>query len=151
MGRDCERGMTLIELVVVLAIMALTIAVAAATMTSRAVAPRLQPVAVRLAADLKLARADAIASNRTVEVVFDVRGRSYRVRGAGTPVVLPAAIGLSVRSTAGLEQTIDVDRVVFQPDGSSSGLEVTIGDQRARITLVVDWLTGTVTALRGQP
>ena len=143
-----ETGFSLLEMIVVMAIMGLAIAVTASSIRGSSAQARVQPLAVRIAADLKLARADAMAQNRAVDVAFDARSHAYQVRGARQPVVLPAAIGFTLVTSPEFARLSDANRLVFYPDGSSTGAELTLTDNRVAITLVVDWLTGSVTARR---
>ena len=137
-------------MIVVMAIMSVALAFAATTLRGGPAQARVQPVAVRVAADLKLARALAMAQNRPVEVAFDAGRHSYNVAGAGASVPLPAAIGYSLMTASALQRQSAGSRLIFYPDGSSTGAELTLTDKRVAITLVVDWLTGAVTARRRQ-
>lgn len=147
---SAERGFSLLELMIVVAIMALTVAVAASSLGRSSTAARLHPLAVRIAADLKLARADAMALNRPVDVAFEANSHAYRVSTARQPVVLPASIGYTFTPAPEFQRLTDADRLVFYPDGSSTGAELTLADGPVAVTLVVDWLTGAVTARRVQ-
>ncbi len=143
-----EAGFTLLEMIVVLAIMAMAIAFATSSISNSGGAVRLQPLAVRVAADLKLARADAISQNHPVEVEFDAKAHAYRIQGSRAPVALPGSIGFSLATSREFSRSSDRAHLVFFPDGSSTGGRLTLTDRQTSITLAIDWLTGTVTARR---
>jgi general secretion pathway protein H len=143
-----DNGFTLLEMLVVLAIMSMTIAAATISFRGSGGAVRLQPLAVRIAADLKLARAEAIAQNRPVEVAFDAAKHAYQVQGSRAAVVLPGSIGFTLVTPAEFRRNTDGAHLVFFADGSSTGGRVTLTDNRLAITLMVDWLTGAVTATK---
>ena len=142
-----DAGFTLLELLVVLAIMALTVALAAASIRLSRGGPRLQPLAVILAADIRSARTEAITSNRPVGVNFDVKSHAYRI-GAGRAVALPRTIAFKLATSEEFRRPTDVGHLVFFPDGSSTGGQLTLSDPNLSITLMIDWLTGSVTARR---
>ena len=142
-----EAGFTLLELIVALAIMGLTFALAAASIRLSNGGPRLQPVAVSMAADIRFARSEAMASNRTVGVNFDAKAHSYRI-GAGRPVALPRSVAFKLVASEEFRRASDVGHLVFFPDGSSTGGQLTLSDRDLSITLMIDWLTGSVTARR---
>ena len=143
-----DSGFTLLELLVVLAIIALTITVSVGSIRSSGGVVRVQPLAVRVAADLRLARADAIAQSRPVEVIFDAKAHAYSIGGAGAAVKLPAGIAFTLVTSQEFQRSVDRARLVFFPDGSSTGGQLTLTDRRLDIVLSIDWLTGTVNARR---
>jgi general secretion pathway protein H len=92
---------------------------------------------------LRLARAQAIASNHSIAFAVDVAQRSYRILGT-RPVQLPAQLGVSVQTVSGaaLGQRAVIE---FLPDGSSTGGRINISAPGTRFLVGIDWLTGRVT------
>ena len=142
-----EAGFTLLELLVVLAIMAMTLFLAAASIRLSNGGTRLRPLAVSMAADIRLARTKAIAGNRSVGVNFDIKAHAYRI-GAGRAVALPRSIAFKLVTSEEFSRATDAGHLVFFPDGSSTGGRLTLSDRDLSITLMIDWLTGSVTARR---
>jgi general secretion pathway protein H len=133
--RGAEAGFTLLEMLTVLAIIAIALVFAApAFRNSGGGGLRLQ--IARLAAELRMTRATAIAQNRPVAFLFDGRSRAFGVAGTRTPTVLPASIGMSSNSAR--------EPLVFFPDGSSTGGRFTLSDGRQALSARVEWLTGAV-------
>jgi type IV fimbrial biogenesis protein FimT len=67
-GRHRQQGLTLLELAIVVAITAIVAATAAPSFTALIDARRLDSAATRLAADIQLARSEAIARNRALRL-----------------------------------------------------------------------------------
>ncbi len=138
MPRADERGFTLIEVIVVLAILALIAGLVLARGPQRSAALDMRTASRAVAGALRAARGRAIATNQRVPVRFDPRAATLRV-GAGPARALPAGIGLSVVAAA--EQGA---AILFLPDGSSTGGRVELAGEGRRADVGVDWLTGRV-------
>jgi general secretion pathway protein H len=146
-----EDGTSLIELLVVLAILALVAAIALPRAHIPGRGPSLRLVASDIAAKLRTARSMAIAQNRDVAFAFDTETRTYVVAGTGAPQVLPAAIDLSVTTArTQIRETKDA-YLVFFSDGTSSGGTVRLTHQHQSVAIGVEWLTGAVHIERGAP
>lgn len=78
-----SRAMTLFELVMVLAIVAVLGAIAAPRYANAVANHRSAAAAWRIAADLELARRTARASRQTQSVTFDLADNQVRIPGAG--------------------------------------------------------------------
>ena len=115
-----ERGFTLIELLVVLTIMALVTIVALPHFRSPG-EPGLRQVGRDVAAELRTTRLQAMRTGRITELGGDSLGPR-----------LPSGF------------TIKGDRVVFYPDGRSSGGALELADAGSTTEIAVDWLTGAV-------
>jgi general secretion pathway protein H len=84
-----------------------------------------------LTAALRLARSRAIVQDRNVAVVAVARGFSL---DDGAMWVLPA------------DEALTPARMIFTPDGGSSGGTILLASTRRRIAVSVNWLTGRVRA-----
>src|SRR5271166_6920912 len=85
---DRGGGFTLIELLVSLAILGLALALIGGYKPPWSRGLGLRATAAELAGGLRLARSEAILSNRPVALDLDLVGHRYRV-GTGTPRGLP--------------------------------------------------------------
>lgn len=137
-----EKGFTLIETIVVLAILAamLGLVVARGPSSSRGLETR--AAASALAAGLREARARAILTNRPVSLVIDLDGRRYRV-GERDFVALPPGLPISLVTVRGEVRGEKLAGIRFEADGSSTGGRIDLGDGRVT-RIAVDWLTGGV-------
>src|SRR5207248_10886768 len=119
---DQERcaGFTLIEVIVTLAILGLALVVVAGYKPPWSSGLGLKGTASELASGLRLARSEAIASNRPVAFGLDLTGRSYRV-GTGAERQLPANLSIELMTIAGETRGANVGDIRFNPDSSSTG------------------------------
>ena len=136
-------GFTLIELLVSLAILGLALSLIAGYKPPWSRGLGLQAIAGELAAGLRLARSEAILSNRPVLFDLDLIGHRYRI-GTGTPRGLPADLSLELLTISGEALNGREGDIRFNPDGSSTGGRTSLADGRRRIGVGVDWLTGRV-------
>lgn len=75
------RGFTLVELVVVIAIVGVMAAIAIPRVASSLNRRRLDAAATRIASDIQLAQRHARQSSASQDVTFDVAGNSYQLTG----------------------------------------------------------------------
>src|SRR5207244_12348044 len=142
-GADRSSGFTLIELLAVLAILGLALALIAGYKLPWSRGLGLEATAAELAAGLRLARSEAILSNRPVVVDLDLLGHRDRV-GTGAPRSLPADLSIELLTVAGEARNAREGDIRFNPDGSSTGGRISLIDGQRRIGVGVDWLTGRV-------
>jgi general secretion pathway protein H len=140
---DRAAGFTLIELLVSLAILGLALSLIAGYKPPWSRGLGLQATAGELAAGLRLARSEAILSNRPVLFDLDLIGHRYRV-GTGTPRRLPTDLSLELFTISGETLNGREGDIRFNPDGSSTGGRISLADGLRRIGVGVDWLTGRV-------
>ncbi|WP_165837595.1 GspH/FimT family pseudopilin [Zavarzinia aquatilis] len=138
MSATGERGATLIEVMVALAILALAGAIVYPTMDRGFAQMQFRRAAEQLSADLRGARGLALTAGRPVALVLSGDGGGY---DPGTGAARRAVDGITLSGTP---------RVTFFADGSTSGGAIALvaarGTRRAEVT--VDVVTGAV-ALRG--
>lgn len=143
-------GFTLLELLVVLALIGLVMAIAAPRLVTPASLAGKEDAARQIAAALRETRAAAVARNAETDFVVDVAERRYRFAG-GEWRQLDATLRLALYTAR--SQLVDDAQgsIRFFPDGSSSGGHIDVSraeDGEGAVRLNVDWLTGTVDAAR---
>ena len=150
-----RAGFTLLEMLVVLAIIAAASLLAMSAFGGGLRGMQQRAAAKELAAQLRFARAVAISSGRAQDVVIDprarswrgARGRSGRLPGGGEVVFTGAGA-----ARFGLEDGKGVVR--FFPDGAATGgrIRLLAGEpgQRGGWDVDVRWLTGEVRLRRAQ-
>jgi general secretion pathway protein H len=141
-GIPLDRGFTLIEMLVVIAILAAASAILVARGPARSPGLEARAAASDLAQTLRLGRSRAIAADRPVSVVLDLATHALTLDRAPRPA-LPGSVGLAAVMADGSvvrQQAV----FVFAPDGSASGGQVLLGVGGRRLVVAVDWLTGRV-------
>lgn len=136
-------GFTLIEIVVVLAVVGFALAVVVGYKPPWSKGLDLEATAAELASQLRLARSQAIAGNRPVALDLDLVGKHYRVDD-GALHALPVGTEVELLTIGGERQGNAIGGIRFQPDGSSSGGRIVLADHARRVAVGVDWLTGRV-------
>ena len=135
-------------MIVVLAVLGLVAGLVLARGAPRSAGLEMRAATGAVAQAMRVARTQAILSNRPVTVLFNTRAGTLRV-GAAAPRSLPAGTAMNVVSTAdmapGPAGAGGAAGIAFLPDGSSSGgrVELARGARQSRVG--VDWLTGRVT------
>jgi general secretion pathway protein H len=140
--RRCS-GFTLIEVIVTLAILGLALVLVTGFKPPWSSGVGLKGTAAELASGLRLARSEAIVSNRSVAFDIDVIRHRYRV-GAGTVRGLPAQLSIELLTIAGEKRDVGTGDIRFDPDGSSTGGRIALADGQRHVAVGVDWLTGRV-------
>jgi general secretion pathway protein H len=139
-----ERGFTLLELLVVLAIIGTVLAFVPGFML------RGQPgldvdVAARAIADaLRQAHSQAVLQNRDQLFALDVEERLFRIGGQRAPVQMDKDIEVTFQTARSEVMSETIGQIRFFPDGSATGGRIGLTLDGRRVEVVVDWLTGLV-------
>jgi general secretion pathway protein H len=142
-GAAGAAGFTLLEMLVVLAIVGFSLVLVASYRPPWSRGLEIDAAAAKLAAELRLVRSEAIAANRPAAFELDLAQRRYR-GGSSPPRSLPAGMALELLTVAGERQSGTAGRIRFYPDGSATGGRIVLVDEARRVAVGVDWLTGRV-------
>jgi general secretion pathway protein H len=143
------RGVSLLELMVVIVLIATATAMAAAVMTAGLPGQQLRGAAREIAAQMRYTRAQAIVSGQSQLFTVDANTREWQAPNHrhGT---LPKIVGI-VATSARNEQPADgIAAYRFFPDGSATGGRLLLQHDSAAWQLDIDWLTGQVTVIRAE-
>jgi general secretion pathway protein H len=141
------RGVSLLELLVVLSIMGLVAALVIPSFGSGVSTTELKSAARQMAAALRLARSEALATRREHFVLLDLERRVFRVDGDGREIALPRDTELKLYTAQSDLVSDKAGSIRFFPDGGSNGGRVTIAAGERKYEVDVDWLTGRVAIL----
>ena len=141
------RGFTMIELLVVLAIIAIASALIIPMFGKGVSTTELKSAARQLAAGLRLARSEAVSQRRETFLVLDLAGRRFKVDRDPQEHALPRGVELKLFTAQ--KDLVDekVGSIRFYPDGGSNGGRITVGSGERKYEVDVDWLTGRVAIL----
>lgn len=136
-----EAGFTLLEMLLVVAILALATAVAMPILARPSDGVRLQATARNLINALRLTRAMAIARNTGVALAIDVDKRTF-----ASPAIRTQSFGPDIMAEVKFAEPERMARSTggfgFFPDGSSTGGDVHLRLRGNEAKICVNWLTG---------
>jgi general secretion pathway protein H len=142
-NRCLEEGFTLVEMLVVLAILALTTTFAVPLLSGGSEGLRLDMASSELAAALRVTRSAAVTRNVQMALMIDVDRRTFSSAVVSERSFAPN-IEAKLTFAAGMRSAPSDGGFQFFPDGSSTGGDVTLSLRGKQTKLCVDWLTGTV-------
>ena len=149
MHARAQRGFTLLELMLVLVIAAASYVLVIRFTGSGVSGAELKSAARTVAAGLRAARSDAIATQDSASLMLDLERRVIQVSGTHRPYALPDRVDLKLYTAQ--SEIVDEKQgaIRFYPDGSSTGGRVTVASKERQFLVDVDWLTGRVTIKEG--
>lgn len=137
-------GFTLIEIVVVLAVMALVLALVLPAVGGKPRSAELAAAADEISASLWLARSQAILQDRVTRFVADPEAGTYAIDARSPVHHVPAGIALTLLIPTDEQIDARIGAVRFYPDGSSSGGGLALASAGTRYAVLVDWFNGHV-------
>ncbi|MCH9670910.1 MAG: GspH/FimT family pseudopilin [Gammaproteobacteria bacterium] len=141
-----HHGFSLLELLVVLALLAIVMAIVIPSFAGRSSA-EMRSAALKIATALRHTRSVAMTRNASAALNFDIAAKNFRVDDSKIARGLPQSLEYEL-FTAHTEQVgATAGRVRFFPDGSSTGGRVTVIADERRLLVDIDWFTGRVRIL----
>lgn len=142
--RPTQRGFTTIEMLVVLGILG-SLTVASLSMRPAGDSTALARTADSIFAAVATARAQARRSDAVAGVTFDLARRRIALDDGETRAI-PPEITITV-TTSAANVTQGAVRLLFFPDGSSSGGRIKLAGRSNAVQIEVNWASGR--AVRG--
>jgi general secretion pathway protein H len=141
------KGVTLLELLIVLAIMAIVASVVMPMFGAPVSTSELRATAREIAAGLRLAQSEAVSQRRQTFLVLDVAGKRFKVDNDPHEHKLPSKIELKLFTAQNDLVNESVGSIRFFPDGGSNGGRITVAAGERKFDVDIDWLTGRVAIL----
>lgn len=143
---DDERGFTFLELLTVLALMALLLGLVAPTFYRAWERERVRGSLREFSAVLRLARSVAVTERTRIRVFVDLDQGRYWLEGTRRGGRLPPGTRIAQAALVWPEQGRRLGYVAFFGDGASSGAKLDLEDPGGRMyTVYVDIVTSRVT------
>lgn len=142
-GARPGRGFTLIEVLVVIALIALIGSMTAVAMSGGLQGIRLRAASKDIASQLRYTRAQAIASGQPQRFVINPSGHLYASPGKRDGRI-PQQLGIRFYGARQASAQAGEGAIVFYPDGASTGGSVELSAKQAVRKITVAWLTGEV-------
>lgn len=144
-----SRGFTLVEIIAVVALIALAMTLVAVTVGDGLTNAKVKAASRDLVAALRYTRGQAIVKREPMALAVDVDGRRYRAPGRKW-VELPKEMEIKILTARSEMEGEGIGRIRFYPDGASTGGNIELFRGEAVWRIDVNWLTGEVALSDGQ-
>jgi general secretion pathway protein H len=144
MSEADQRGFTLLEMVCVLAIIAIIVAVLLPSIPRQTSRARLQAYALEAAALLKSDRAASMRDRIEVTTLVDASGRMIRSGASPASVRIPDDVDFEALLPRRCQNRPIFSIISFFPDGMSCGGAIMLSRADLRLEIRVNWLTGRI-------
>jgi len=144
MKLHARQGFSLIEILVVLAILGLSVALTLPRLDNVIENAQVRTAVREMAAGLRYSRSNAITRQQEMTLSLDVEASAYLVDSRRKQMKLPADTIITL-TTARSEQQSDTSGTIrFFPDGSSTGGRIDLQRDTVHYSIDVNWLTGRI-------
>ncbi len=138
-----QAGFTMIEMLVVLAILAMAMSLAPSIMAGLQ-GSRLRGASDQLIALLRETRNAALRRGEATEFVLDLPRLRFADAAGGALRPLPAGVDAVAVAPAALLRADGVVRIRFLADGTATAARITLRNGGSALAIGIDWLTGAV-------
>lgn len=143
------RGFTLLETLLVVALLAIAAALAAAAVTGGFRGMELRSTAKEMASHLRFTRARAIATGQPQRFVVDPEAHAWTAPD-GRDGEIPERLSVTFTGAREVQPAEGQGAILFFPDGAATGGRITLALDDAAWDIDVAWLTGEVTVGRSE-
>jgi general secretion pathway protein H len=150
-GSNAEEGFTLLEMVCILAIIAMLTAVLLPNLSRDTSRPRLEAYAVETASLLKADRTAAIRHRVQIATQIDAGARSLRSGSTGQILRVPDDVTFDALLPKRCNERPAFSTISFFPTGMSCGGTVMLSRLGTSYEIRVNWLTGGVEIVQSSP
>ena len=143
-GRCAEAGYTLLEMLIVVAVLAVVVSSVQLLPQSRAGSVDVASATQLIASSLRQARNASIRRRAVQHVYFDVKRRTVWTDSSRNRLALDRGIRMAISSARSQVRSDSVAQVRFYPNGSSSGGKVVLEGRSGAREIRVNWHSGRV-------
>lgn len=143
------RGVSLLEMLLVIALLAVISVVAAGALTGGFAGVQLRSEAKQLAAQLRYSRTQAIATGQPQRFTIDPEQHTWTAPNNRSGEI-PKTLRVRFIGAREVQPRRGEGAIVFFPDGASTGGRVQLSAKQAAMNIDVTWLTGEVRLRRGE-
>lgn len=140
---DRHRGASLLEMLLVIALIAAASLLAAAAFTGGFKGMQLRSTAKEVAAQVRYTRTQAIATGQPQRFVIDPQARRWQAPN-GRRGEIPASLGVVFTGAREVRPSESEGAIMFFADGAATGGRIRLTLERAAWDIDVAWLTGEV-------
>jgi len=144
MSSEAERGFTLLEMVCVLAVIAMLAAVLLPLIPRQTSRSRLEAYAVQTATLLKADRSAAIRRRSDVATLVDATTRSIHSGATAAVISIPEDVHFDALLPQTCRQRAALSTISFFADGMSCGGTIALSRLDTGYEVRVNWLTGRI-------
>lgn len=141
-------GFSLLEILMVMAILAIVSLLAAGTMSGGMSGMQLRSSAREIAAQLRFTRAQAIATGQPQRFTIDPHAHTWTAPNARHGEI-PKRLGIVFTGAREAQERAGEGAIMFFADGASTGGRIRLEIDKAAWDVNVKWLTGEVGLRRG--
>ena len=142
-GGAGNRGVSLLEMLLVIALIAAASLLAAAAFTGGFKGMQLRSTAKEIAAQVRYTRTQAIASGQPQRFVIDPQARTWQAPN-GRNGEIPPSLGVVFTGAREVRPSEGEGAIMFFADGAATGGRIRLTLERAAWDIDVAWLTGEV-------
>ncbi|MGI9409906.1 MAG: GspH/FimT family protein [Hyphomicrobiaceae bacterium] len=143
-GRCAEAGYTLLEMLIVVAVLAVVMSSVRLLPQSRAGSVDVAAATQLIASSLRQARNTSIRRRAIQHVYFDVNRRTVWTDSGRNRLALDRRIRMAISSARSQMRSDSVAQVRFYPNGSSSGGKVVLEGRSGAREIRINWHTGRI-------
>lgn len=137
-----DNGFSLLELVIVLAMIAGITALSLPNFWRRPAELSLRTTALDMATMMRATRADAVRRNIERAFLIDPAQRTYWSDANPAPKPIPSTLGIDAEFAARARLSAASGRYAFFADGTASGGKIVLREGDVSATIAIDGLTG---------
>jgi general secretion pathway protein H len=143
------RGVSLLEMLLVVALLAAISVLAAGAMTGGFAGMQLRSEAKQVVAQLRYTRAQAIATGKPQRFTIDPQAHTWTAPNKRHGEI-PEKLGIAFIGAREVQPRRGEGAIMFFADGASTGGRVQLSAKKAAWNIDVAWLTGEVKLRRGE-